>query len=56
MGKREHLRKNVIKNVQLFRVRQKQAAESDIEQLKKRQYRELQDILSPFWAWRTPNH
>lgn len=55
MEKREHLRKNVLKNVELFRIKQRQPPALGEEQRDKHQYRELQDILSPFWAWRALN-
>ena len=53
MEKRYSLEKHVLKKMELFRARQRKIGDQDNERLRIRQHRELQDILSPFWAWRT---
>jgi hypothetical protein len=51
MEKRKEAHKQILKDIEAFRTRQKLAIPSD-DDLKKREFRELQEILSPFWAWR----
>jgi hypothetical protein len=52
MEKQESISQDVLRNLALFRARQRTTPVSHDENLRKRQYQELQEILSPFWAWR----
>ncbi len=51
MEKSKEIRKHILKDVEAFRARQRQEEPSDGE-IRKQQYRELREILSPFWAGR----
>jgi hypothetical protein len=53
MKKRHSVVKHVLKNLQSFRTRQRKAIADTNEGFRNTQYRELQEILSPFWAWRS---
>ena len=53
MRKQERFHKKVIKSIESFRARQRQASVSGREQPKEKYYQELENILSPFWAWRS---
>jgi hypothetical protein len=53
MNKNHHGRKGVLKNLELFRARQRRTMTTANDELRQQQYRELQNILSPFWAWRS---
>ena len=52
MVKQQHLNRRILKNIQTFREKQRKTSDSESAQVKNDQYRELQNILSPFWAWR----
>jgi hypothetical protein len=52
MEKQESISQDVLRNLALFRARQRTTPVSYDENLRERQYQELQKILSPFWAWR----
>ena len=53
MQKHRHNAQHILKNLQSFREKQRKMVDSNPEQSKNQQYRELQEILSPFWAWRS---
>jgi len=44
--------KEALKKVEMFRTKQRKVSPHANEQMRKSQYRELEEILSPFWAWR----
>ena len=53
MVRQEQLTQHVLRNVEMFRAKQRKISAFDDEQTKKHQYRELKEILSPFWTMRT---
>ncbi len=54
MEKRRHIQRQLLKKVASFRVQQRRVSEmGDEEQFRSQQHHELQQILSPFWAWRS---
>jgi hypothetical protein len=56
MEKRIHMQKQVLKKLESFRNHQRKASGHTDESFRAQQYRELQNILSPFWAWRALRH
>jgi hypothetical protein len=53
MRKQEIIRRHFLKDMETAQAKQRAEAEQAERQFKLAQYREMEKILSPFWAWRS---